>query len=400
MGNVEFRNEKEYGNSVWNDRNLRLLSLFRYWNQFEYFSPYKYLTDQNWNAVLREMVPKFENVKSEQELHLAMLELVTKTDDSHAGITTGLTNAYFGFYWIAADFRIIDEKAVITSFHDVEKAQKGDLRIGDVIEKVNGRSISEIMKERDRYLPASNPAVKKRRRYAFLNGPDDSAAIVFSRNGQSAEKTVKRYLSNELKDPVKNDPKWKILDGNIGFVDMGTIEIKEVNAMWNALKSTKAIIFDVRNYPKGTIYAVASKLFRRQKFVVFTQPDIDYPGKFYQEKELEIGSKGKDNFVGKIIVLVNEMTQSHAEFTVMGLQSSPNSITIGSQTAGADGNVSGAIFPTGTKSYITGLGVFYPDGTQTQRKGVKIDIEVEPTIIGIAAGRDEVLEKAIKIASE
>nr|WP_223845582.1 S41 family peptidase [Flavobacterium selenitireducens] len=256
------------------------------------------------------------------------------------------------------------------------------------------------MKERDRYLPASNPAVKKRRRYAFLNGPDDSATIVFSRNGQSAEKTVKRYLSDDLKDPVKTDPKWKILNNNIGYVDMGRLEIKEIDAMWDMLKATSAIIFDIRNYPKGTVYAIGAKLFGREDFVTFTQPDPDYPGKFYWNKILSIGKNGNDKFKGKVILLVNEMTQSHGEFTVMGLQCAPNAITIGSQTAGADGNVSDAIFPDGTSTYITGLGVYYPDGTQTQRTGVKIDIEVQPTVSGIAEGRDEILEKAIKTASE
>ena len=43
---------------------------------------------------------------------------------------------------------------------------------------------------------------------------------------------------------------------------------------------------------------------------------------------------------------------------------------------------------------ISGIGILYPDGTETQRKGVKIDIEVKPTIEGIKAGKDELFEKA------
>ena len=82
-----------------------------------------------------------------------------------------------------------------------------------------------------------------------------------------------------------------------------------------------------------------------------------------------------------------------AEYTTMFFQTGDNVTTIGSQTAGADGNVSKIQF-LGFKSYISGLGVFYPDGTETQRKGVKVDIEVRPTIKGIQEGRDEVLEAA------
>ena len=34
---------------------------------------------------------------------------------------------------------------------------------------------------------------------------------------------------------------------------------------------------------------------------------------------------------------------------------------------------------------------------ETQRKGIRIDMEVIPTIEGIAKGKDELLEKAIEI---
>ena len=45
---------------------------------------------------------------------------------------------------------------------------------------------------------------------------------------------------------------------------------------------------------------------------------------------------------------------------------------------------------------ISGIGVFYPDKKPTQRVGIIPDIEVRPTIAGIRAGRDEVLEEALR----
>ena len=66
-------------------------------------------------------------------------------------------------------------------------------------------------------------------------------------------------------------------------------------------------------------------------------------------------------------------------------------------TAGADGNVSRISLPGNILTMISGLGVYYPDGTETQRKGVKIDIVIHPSIKGIKEGKDELLEKAIEI---
>ena len=45
---------------------------------------------------------------------------------------------------------------------------------------------------------------------------------------------------------------------------------------------------------------------------------------------------------------------------------------------------------------ISGIGVYYPDGEETQRIGIVPDIEVKPTVEGIRTGRDELLERAIE----
>ena len=88
---------------------------------------------------------------------------------------------------------------------------------------------------------------------------------------------------------------------------------------------------------------------------------------------------------------------SQAEYTTMAFQTAPNVCVIGSTTAGADGNVSTIILPGNLQTYISGIGVYYPDGTETQRVGIVPDIEVKPTIEGIRNGIDEPLQKAIEI---
>jgi C-terminal processing protease CtpA/Prc len=94
---------------------------------------------------------------------------------------------------------------------------------------------------------------------------------------------------------------------------------------------------------------------------------------------------------------VNAESQSQAEYTTMAFQSSPNVKVLGSQTAGADGNVSQITLPGNIVTCFSGLGVFYPDGTAAQRVGVKIDYPIKPTIKGIIEGKDELLEKAISL---
>jgi C-terminal processing protease CtpA/Prc len=75
----------------------------------------------------------------------------------------------------------------------------------------------------------------------------------------------------------------------------------------------------------------------------------------------------------------------------------PNATVIGSTTAGADGNISRFYLPGRIATLITGIGVYYPDGEETQRVGIVPDVECKPTIQGIREGRDELMEKAVEI---
>ena len=96
------------------------------------------------------------------------------------------------------------------------------------------------------------------------------------------------------------------------------------------------------------------------------------------------------------MILVDERSLSQSEYTAMAFRAAPNAIVVGNQTAGADGNVSNIVLPGGYAAGFSGIGVFYPDKTPTQRVGIVPDVEVRPSIAGIREGRDEVLEEALR----
>lgn len=83
--------------------------------------------------------------------------------------------------------------------------------------------------------------------------------------------------------------------------------------------------------------------------------------------------------------------------TIRWFQLAPNVTVIGSTTAGADGKVVNYNLPGGISTYMTGLGVYYPDGSNLQRCGVHIDEVINPTLEGIKKGKNEVLQKALEI---
>jgi carboxyl-terminal processing protease len=403
IGNTKFNNEKPYKDSVFPSKELRLLGLSRYWNIINYFFPYKYKIGEDWDKVLIDMVPKFGDSKDTVSYHLAMLELTARINDSHAGFVSKYTNRYFGLKWAPFSFKIIDNKVIVTGFYSDSLCRKNDIRFGDVFLKVNDVAIEDIIKEKSKYIGASNEPTKLRNfSHAIFNGQTDSVSAIFERNGAVVKKYIYRYFYKDFRVGRWNLNKdtCKILAGNIGYLNLRYVYPKQTNRYLNRLKDTKAIIFDVRIYPKGTMYKVAKFLNTQSRpFAKFTNPDLKYPGVFRYTSPYYCGRKNSHAYKGKVILIFNEETQSHGEFTLMALKTAPNAVGVGSQTAGADGDVSLITFPGNYKTYMSGIGVYYPNGGETQRVGIIPDIEVKPTIEGLKLQKDEVLEKAIETAN-
>ena len=400
---INLKNEIIY-NENFPEINIRLTELFRYWNLVEYFFPYKYQTDLKWNDVLMEMIPRFQNIKNETEYQFALLELVTKVDDSHASYYSKKIEESFGLQYLPTKVKFADNKLVITHLYENKLNLKYDLEIGDIITKIDNKTISEIIEFYKKYVPASNYNVKIRNmiyQNYFFRTNNEFLNLEIERKGKVITVKVPTLNNKNLvfQSTKNEDSKWKILDNNIGFVNMKILEKEDVNKMYEELKNTKTIIFDIRNYPKGTAKSIMNLLSNKpNQFCDIIKPDLSYPGKFQYEdsKNFILGNKENNSpYQGKIIILVNETTQSHAEFSTMILQTFPNSKVIGSQTSGADGNVS-KFNLAGKPTVFTGLGVFYPDGKETQRIGIVPDIEVKPTVKGLQENRDEVLERALE----
>ena len=399
VGNAVVKNEFTYDNFP--EKEKRLVELFKYWNLIEYFFPYKYQTNQKWNDVLSEIIPKIINSKSLTDYQIALLELVTKIDDSHGFLYSENISNFFGKKYLNFVSVFVDNQLVIKKKFDNKLGINNDFKVGDIISKVNDKTMSERIEELSKYIPASNQSVKYRnakRKNLIFRGDQEEIKLTIIRDGISFEKKYKRLTNKDLviDKNEKDSTKWNFIENNIAYVNLEFLKTNDVNKMYNEIKNTNYLILDLRNYPKHTAWPLSNKFLpNRMANAKNMAPDFTYPGKFIFHYDY-IGKDNNDDFYkGKIIVLVNETTQSQAEYSAMMFQLNKGSKVIGSQTAGADGNIVRLKLGNLDTSF-SGLGVFYPDGRETQRIGIVPDIEVKPTIKGIKEGRDEVLERALE----
>lgn len=447
-GQFEPKNEGEPKEFIWTDSYHRLLPLFRYWNYIEYFFPYKYQTDQNWDDVLKEFIPRFMQAENKLDFHLAMLKMVVKTDDSQSSFMTNLIDGMPFFAYLPVQIEIIENQVVVTKIIDSEKASVDDLKVGDVITTIDQQSAMALHDSHKEHIAGSNPTMKNRSiSYTLFMAKDGSASISIERDGRTSSREVSLYKYGDL-SKTKDQPKpswsieldtsWRkeitrVIDSNyvvesesltdssvsitdttwieetnwvvdttqVGYLNLGSLKRDEVDDVMIEMTDTKAIILDVRNRPRGTYKALAKHLLPSENvFAKYIRPDFTYPGKYIVQGQSSCGETKTDSswYQGKVILIVNEITQSSSEFTCMCFQTAPNVTVVGSQTAGTIGN--GTRFPLldGLYSTLTGTGVLYTDGSSIQRVGIVPDIVVNPTIQSIRDERDVVLEKAIEIA--
>ncbi|MCA1965244.1 MAG: peptidase S41 [Flavobacterium sp.] len=398
VNNPNFTDEKVYSKMEYSDTGVKLLAVFRYWNMIEYFSPNRHLMDENWDSVLTEFIPRMTATKDQKEYTLTLLELIGKIQDTHANIWgyNSVLDAFFGENVAPIKIKFVENKAIVVKLQDEFK--DANLQVGDVIVSVNGVKVEDWLNNNLKYFPASNyPTQLRDVARKMLRTNDNSIQLTIENNSGIKDVvigTIKyKYFREE---PVSH----KIINENIGYIYPGTLKKGEINEIMDKFLDKKGLIVDLRCYPSDfIIFSLSNYLLNEKKdFVKFTAGDIKTPGLFtFRGGEIQVGGKNKDAFKGKVIILVNEETQSQAEYSAMALRVAPNAKVLGSTTAGADGNVSTIILPGNIFTYISGIGVLTPDGSETQRIGIVPDIKMEPTIKGIRSGKDELLEKAIEL---
>jgi C-terminal processing protease CtpA/Prc len=389
----------KWDTNVTPDEGVRLLALFRYWNIINYFYPYKNLMDQNWDSTLTEFIPKLVNASDYKSFCLSFMELVTRINDSHSVAGSSFYRRIFGGnYYLPITIKFVENETVVTGVF----TNNSDVKKGDVIKSINGVDINIIRDSLRKYSNGSNNgAINKSINSFLLVGLNQSDRMTVANDVGQREVTIQRNVSSldYYYLTTNNDPVWKIINSGskeYGYINMDKLQVADVDSMFNDLWDTDGIIIDSRNYPNGTLWPLINYLFKGPVYLAnFLIPDIKYPGTF----RWVAASSGSGNFTkyyGKnIFILMDENSISQSEYTIMGLGQYRKAIKIGSQTSGADGDVSEIYLPGGISSFITGLGVFYPNYRQTQRIGIVPDVVVYPTIAGIRAGRDEVLEAAL-----
>ena len=405
VGNPVFEHELAYADLNFPDAGYQLLALFRWWNIIEYWYPNRDILDQDWDQVLAEFIPRMVRANNKDAYQLETIALIAKLTDTHANLWNAPPQLRppAGACQLPVIARFIEGRPVVTAYWDATGGPATGLRVGDVIERLDGVTIDELVARWAPYYPASNEPTRRRdMARALTKGPCSMTGVTVVREGQAVEITAQRQPFAGLDQRIGRThdlpgETFRLLSDEVAYVKLSSVQGAQAPNYIERAKSTKGLVIDIRNYPSDfVVFALGSRLVDRPTpFARFTNADFDNPGAFRWSEPVTLRPEAP-RYSGKVVVLVDETSLSQAEYTAMAFRAAPGAIVVGSTTAGADGNVSPVVLPGGLNAMISGIGVFYPDKRPTQRVGIVPDVAVQPTIAGIRAGRDEVLEEALR----
>lgn len=406
VGNPYFI-EEPYSDAAPLDWRYRLLSLFRYWNIIEYWFPYRNLISTDWDAVLLEFIPRFLGAKDEKQYVLELMALIARVEDGHANLyTNSEARPPGGTRHIAADIRYVEGNFLVWRVHDTDERKQSvatdenHLQYGDIVLAVDGRAVEDLANASSSYYGASNlVALQRQIARNLLRGSKQEVVVTVDRDGVVEDLTLMRTSDNAARrhSHDRDGETLQILLDDVAYLKLSSIDAERIDEYVNEVAGLKGLIIDIRNYPSSfVVFAIGAHLVNADTpFARFTIGDLNAPGTFRYTDPISLEPRAPQ-VGGKVIILVDETSQSQAEYTAMAFRAAPSAVVIGTQTAGADGNVSRIDLPGGYTTGISGIGVFYPDKTPTQKIGIVPDIEIRPTIDGLRSGRDEILERAVK----
>lgn len=390
--------ETQYSDIPKDDVAYRLLGVAKFWNAVDSYSPNRNLTDRPWDDVFAEYIAlAFDRSVSFSALYSRM---ASELCDTHVN---SWYVPIFGGHFVPLMCQFAEDRLFVT---DTCSLVSNNFEIGDEIILIDSVSPIKRLDELAPYIPHSNrSSLLRDGSYATLLTAKNEACVEYVRGGKTytirissvdGSKFVNRRFSSQN---TSTKPEFKEVAGGIGYINISNLTCKDEQDLENFLASCDKLIIDLRAYPAE--YDVLHKLLptfffsQAREAAEVLLPQAHRPGGFIRTTVSTRKTSEPDKlYKGKVVLLVNAHSQSMSEYFTMFLQTIPGSVTIGSQTAGADGDVTRIQLPYASFN-ITGAGICYPDGTNAQRNGVKIDKVVEPSAEGMIRGVDEQLQAAI-----
>ena len=397
----------------------KVAGLSRLWSEAKYnFANFDLVPNLDWDSLYVAMLPRVRETGSTLEYYRVLMETVAHLRDGHSNVY--LPNELAGRMHARPGLRtrLVEGRVLVTEVVDPALRDEG-LAVGQEVLQIDGMPVHEYARTRVRPYQSSSTEQDRDVRtyeYSLLTGDEAESVdlVLASPDGTTLERTVPRLTGDQARALAPARPAFELdrLPGNVVHVRLTTFSSPEAadafEARFAEIESADALILDVRNNGGGN-GAVGFRV-----LCALTDsasiPTAGWRTRLYRPayRAWGVGESMEGNavgawpcddtrhYTGPAAVLTSPRTFSAAEDFAVAFDLMDAGPIVGEATGGSTGQPLSFRLPGGGSGRVTSKRDAYPDGTDFVGTGVLPDVPVEPTVEGLRAGRDPVLEAAVE----
>jgi len=365
---------------------VRLASVAIAWNVFQHFYPYFDVVEVDWEAVLDRALSA---TLAGEPLERTLQRLVAALADGHglvSAVESDRGRLPIALGWVEAQLVVLSS--------GVEGVGRGDL-----VTAIDGRQVAEVWAELSALRSGSTQWKDAIASETLVWGTTGDTRTLTLDGGSS----VSLSFGAEAPPPTYERAPIEIerLEDGVFYVDLNSVPWSEIEPRLPEIAAAPGVVFDLRAYPKPGNHAVLAHLLTEEDGTDWMFiPEIVYPDHHSPVAWRGFGWNTKPatpHIGGEVAFLTSGRAISYAEAVLGCVAGHGLAELVGGASAGANGNINPFKVPGGYRINWTGMRVLKHDGGQHHLIGVLPTVPAAPTLEGIRAGRDEVLERGLEV---
>lgn len=398
------------------NRAERLTGLAKLYGILKYFYPFY---DENKIDLGKRLDVFFDRCYGEmsfESYYQLLSEFVQPLHDSHVAVWSNKLYNEKRFTIPVRFEKVEGRTIVVESIADSLIKKDRLLPIGTEILKIDDKEIDDFESEWIKRISSSYRDAAYRNLYSYdlipmvLCGPQNSEirlSVRYPKSDTSIHVTLKRTTQTEKWYKKERKPSYRLLDGDIGYMDLSEIyNLNDYETALNLINKSRFIIVDLRKRPGlGSVKDIISPFCTGEIFMGWEEVpkitfdnsrNVSFRGRSYLKTDYWFVNEKQLLIDKPLVILINENTQSGTEDVANSFLQLTHAISIGSHTASTTGALSWIRIPNFGYCTFTGNRVKNASGDLFYAKGISPDIIVRRTLDGVLSGKDEVLDEAVK----
>ncbi|MEM7386502.1 MAG: S41 family peptidase, partial [Verrucomicrobiota bacterium] len=357
-------------------------------NVFQHFYPYFDVVEVDWENQLAPFLAAAARDPDEAAFLKTLRRMVALLEDGHGSVThsSDAANGLLPLCWAMAEGKLVVTRV---------EGKEGALKVGDVIERIDGKAIETAIDARAETISAATDEYRHYRTLEALRMgvPGDSLNVTVA--GREHHLRFERRAA-----PLTEQRPSRIeeVEKGVWYVDLDRIDDDDFKKVIDQLAAASGVVFDLRGYPRSLSTIVLSHLI--EESITCPQwhiPVVRYPDRkkmTFQFSQWPVAPRAP-RIQGKVAFIIDGRAISYAETYLGMVEHHRLGALVGERTAGTNGNINTFSLPGGYRVVFTGMKVLKHDGSRHHGIGIEPTVAVKRTVGGIAEGVDELLAGAM-----